>query len=141
MKSKLITLTALTALALGGSAFAQDTGKDASAAGGRHGGRGGMRHDPLERQIESLDLTADQKTKIQPILDEAKPKMEEIHRDAMQKTKALMEDTMAKIRPMLTPEQQKKLDEAKNNRRGTREGRRGHHGGGNGSDAASDDNG
>ena len=79
-----------------------------------------MRHDPFERMTERLNLTPDQKTKIQPILDEAKPKMEAIHREAMQKTKSLMEDTTAKIRPMLTPEQQKTLDEAKNDRRGGR---------------------
>jgi Spy/CpxP family protein refolding chaperone len=138
MKRRIIALTALTALTLGGAAFAQDANND--AGGGRRGGRGGMRHDPMERQLESLNLTADQKAKVQPILDQAKPKMEEIHRDATQKTKALMEDTMAKIRPMLTTEQQTKLDEMKNNRRGDREGRRGRRGGDN-SGGGSDDNG
>ena len=127
MKLKLISLTALTALALGGAAFAQD--QNADAPQGRGGGRhGGMRHDPFERMTDRLNLTPEQKTKIQPILDEAKPKMEAIHRDAMQKTKSLMEDTSEKIRPMLTPEQQKILDEAKNDRRGG--GREGHRGGG-----------
>ena len=141
MKPKLIALTTLTALALGGAAFAQDS---ASADGGqRRGGRGGMRHDPMERQMEGLNLTADQKTKIQPILDATKPKMEEIHRDAMQKTKAVMDDTMAKIRPMLTPDQQTKLDAQKNNRRGNKEGRHGGRrggGGGNNSSVPDDDN-
>ena len=51
---------------------------------------------------------------------------------AMQKTKAVVGDAMAKIRPMLTPDQQKKLDEAQANKGGGREGRgggrRGHHG-------------
>lgn len=137
MKLKLVSLTAFTALALGGAAFAQDQAADGSQR--RGGGKGGMRHDPMERMTERLNLTPEQKTKIQPILDEAKPKMEAIHREAMQKTKSLMGETTAKIRPMLTPEQQKTLDEAKNDRRGGgREGHRGgkHHGAG---DAGADD--
>ena len=133
MKLKLISLTALTALALGGVAFAQDQDAD----GGQRRGHGGMRHDPMERMTERLNLTPEQKTKVQPILDEAKPKMEAIHKEAMEKTKSLMDDAMAKIRPLLTPEQQKTLDEAKNDRRGGAQGRRGggrHGSGGGGSD-------
>ncbi len=91
--------------------------------------------------MEGLNLTADQKAKIQPILAAAKPKMEEIHRDAMQKGKAVMDDTMAKIRPMLTAEQQTKLDAQKNNRRGNKEGRRGGWRGGDTTSAPDDDNG
>ncbi len=122
MKLKLISLTALTALTLGGAVLAQGQETEASPP---HGGRG-MRHDPMEKMVENLNLTPEQKTKVQPILDEAKPKMEAIHRDAMQKSKAVMNDTMAKIRPVLTPDQQKTMDEAKNDRRGGgREGRRG----------------
>ncbi len=126
MKLKLVSLTALTALALGGVALAQDQNAEGAQ---RRGGGGGMRHDPMERITEKLNLTADQKAKIQPILDEAKPKMEEIHRDAMQKSKALMDETKGKIRPLLTPEQQKTLDEAKDNRASRRGGRHGGAGG------------
>ena len=115
MKLKLISLTALTALGLRGAALAQDQNTEESHRGGGHGG---MRHDPMERITERLNLTPEQKTKLQPILDEAKPKVEAIRRDALQKTKAVMDETMAKIRPLLTPEQQTKLDEAKNRRRG-----------------------
>ncbi len=130
MKLKLITLTALTALSLGGVALAQDQDTNGPQ---RRGGRG--RHDMMENMTQSLNLTPDQKTKIQPILDEAKPKMEAIHRDAMEKSRALMEDTKAKIRPMLTPEQQKTLDDMKNNRRG----HKGRHGGGNGGNGGDDE--
>ena len=139
MRTKLIALTAFAALALGGAAFAQDT--ENNDAGGRRGGRGGggRGHDPIERKMDALNLTAEQKTKVQPILDEAQPKMAEIHRDAMQKTKALMDETMTKIRPLLTPEQQTKLDAQKNDRRGNREGRKGRHGKGGG--GLDDDNG
>ncbi len=142
MKLKLVSLTAFTALVLGGAAFAQDQPADGSQRRGGGGGKGGMRHDPMERITGPLNLTPEQKTKVQPILDEAKPKMEAIHREAMQKTKSLMEETRAKIRPMLTPEQQKTLDEAKNDRRGGgREGRRGGKHPGAGDAAADDDNG
>jgi Spy/CpxP family protein refolding chaperone len=60
---------------------------------------------------ETLNLTPDQKTKVQPILDQAKPQIVAIHQDAMQKTKAVMDSTMSQIRPLLTPEQQKKADD------------------------------
>lgn len=79
----------------------------------------------MAKMTESLNLTADQKAKVQPILDAAKPQMQAIHRDAMQKSKAVMEDTMAKIRPLLTADQQKKLDDMKSERM-QRKGR--HHG-------------
>ena len=67
---------------------------------------------------EQLNLTPEQKAKSQPIVDQATPQIESIRREAMQKTKAVMDNAMAQIRPLLTPEQQKKLDEAKNDRRG-----------------------
>jgi periplasmic protein CpxP/Spy len=121
MKLKLITLTALGALSLGSSAFAQPEtgGQD------QRSGRGGYHRNPLERTTEQLNLTPEQKAKVQPIIDQATPQIENIRREAMQKTKALMDNAMAQIRPLLTPEQQKKLDESQNDRRGGRGGRHG----------------
>jgi Spy/CpxP family protein refolding chaperone len=123
MKLKLITLTALGALALGSSVLAndaQDGGKD------RPGGRGGRHHMSLDTMTEQLNLTPEQKAKVQPILDQVKPQLETIHREAMEKSKAVMENAMNQIRPVLTPEQQKKLEEAQNDRRGKRGERGGH---------------
>jgi Spy/CpxP family protein refolding chaperone len=120
MKLKLITLTALGALALGSSVLANDQDTD------RQGGRGGMRHGGLERLTEDLNLTPDQKTKVQPIIDQAQPQLESIRREAMEKTKTVMDNTMSQIRPLLTAEQQKKLDEMKNDRHGFRGGHRHH---------------
>ncbi len=128
MNLKLITLTAVTALSLGGAALAQDQETDGQQRPGGHGGR--HRGDMIEHMTESLNLTPEQKTKVQPILDDAKSKMQAIRRDAMEKSKAAMEDMKTKIRPMLTPEQQKQLDEMKNNRRGGHKGRHGHGGSG-----------
>ena len=113
MKRHLITFAAVGALALGGLAFAQNENEadHAKHSGGRgwHGRHGG----PLDHMTENLNLTPDQKAKVQPILDQAKPQIIAIHQEAMQKAKAIMENTMSQIRPMLTPEQQQKLDEMK----------------------------
>ncbi|HEY2712664.1 MAG TPA: hypothetical protein VGI60_09130 [Chthoniobacterales bacterium] len=121
MKLKLITLTALGVLALGSSVLANDLQDN-----DRPGGRGGMRHAGLERLTEDLNLTPDQKTKVQPIIDQAQPQLESIRREAMEKTKTVMDNTMSQIRPLLTAEQQKKLDEMKNDRQGFRGGHRRH---------------
>ena len=43
----------------------------------------------------------------------------------MQKMKAVMASTASQIRPLLTPEQQKKLDENQNTRRGRKNARKG----------------
>ena len=102
MKRNLLTFAAAGAIALGGFAIAQAQGP----AGGWHGHR-----NPLDGISETLNLTADQKAKVQPILDQAKPQMAAIHQDAMQKSKAVMDDTMSKIRPLLAADQQKKLDD------------------------------
>jgi Spy/CpxP family protein refolding chaperone len=128
MKIKLITLTTLGALSLGSSAFAQEP---TTAAQDQQGGRGGSRHNSLQRTTEQLNLTPEQQAKVQPIVDQATPQIENIRREAMQKTKAVMDNAMAQIRPLLTPEQQKKLDDAQNDRRGGhggRGGRGGRHG-------------
>ena len=140
MKLKLIALTALSTLALSSSILANDP---QDATNDHRGGHGGMRRGSLDRMTEDLNLTPEQKAKVQPILDQTRPQIAEIHRDAMQKTKTVMDNAMAQIRPLLTPEQQKKLDDAQNDRRGGREaraGRRAHRGQG-GQDQDSQDNG
>lgn len=72
-----------------------------------------MMGNPLEHLSAKLDLTADQKAKVQPILDQAKPQIEAIHREAMEKMRTIMENTGAQIRPLLTPAQQEKFDAMK----------------------------
>jgi Spy/CpxP family protein refolding chaperone len=74
--------------------------------GGHFHGHGfGVRH-----LIDKLDLTSDQQTKVQPILDAAKPQMRAIHEEAMQKAKGVIDNSLSQIRPLLTADQQKKLD-------------------------------
>ena len=43
-------------------------------------------------------------------IDQARPQIIAIHKDAMEKTHAIMDKTMSQIRPILTPDQQKKFD-------------------------------
>jgi Spy/CpxP family protein refolding chaperone len=103
MKRNLLTLIAVSGIALGGFALVQAGDPAAAPHAWHHGG-------PLDHITTDLNLTADQKAKVQPILDEAKPQIAAIHQDAMQKSKAIMDSTMSQIRPLLTPDQQTKLD-------------------------------
>ncbi|MFN2475673.1 MAG: hypothetical protein ABR526_04945 [Chthoniobacterales bacterium] len=119
MKRKLITLAVASGLALVslGSVSAQGDGDGHGWRGhggrGGHGGHGGMGGNPMQHLTKGLDLTPDQQAKVQPIVAQAKPQIQAIHQEAMQKTKAVMENTMAQIRPLLTPQQQQKLDAMK----------------------------
>ena len=118
MKLKLITFSAISALSLGSFAFAQDPRSDNPDQ--RAGRGGGNRYGVLEKTTEGLNLTPEQKAKVQPIIDQTSPQIQIIRRDAEQKIKTLVDNAMAQIRPMLTPEQQKLLDESQHQRRGGR---------------------
>lgn len=114
MKRNFLTLAAAGLIVLGGFALVQ-------AQGPRGGGRGHA----VERLTDGLNLTPDQQAKVQPILDQAQPKIAEIRREAMQKIKAVVESTASQIRPLLTPEQQEKLDDNQNAHRDRRNARKG----------------
>ena len=64
----------------------------------------------LSNIFTNLNLTDVEKAKIQPIIDQAKPQLQAIHQDAMTKAKAVIDDSVSQIRPLLTSEQQTKLD-------------------------------
>ena len=102
MKKNLLALAAAGAIALGGFVVVQ---AQAGGAGHWRGNAFGLRG-----ITEKLDLTADQQTKVQPILDAAKPQITAIHQEAMQKMHTVMNSTLSQIRPVLTADQQKKLD-------------------------------
>ena len=103
MKRNLLAIAAAGAIALGGFVVVQ------AQAG--HGGRHWHGHAfGLKGITEKLDLTADQQTKVRPILDAAKPQIAAIHQEAMQKMHTVMNSTLSEIRPILTADQQKKLD-------------------------------
>ena len=96
------TLTIIAAIALTAFGVAK-----AQPPAGPHGG---WHRNPLEEMTKSLNLTADQQTKVQPIVDQAKPQLQAIHQEAMTKAKSVIDHSMAQIRPLLTPDQQTKLD-------------------------------
>src|SRR5437773_282016 len=108
MKRNFLSLATAGLIALGGFAVVQ--------AQDRHGG--GARGHGLEQLTEGLNLTSDQQAKVQPIIDKAQPQIAAIHREAMQKMKAVLDNTASEIRPLLTPDQQKKLDDNQNAHRG-----------------------
>lgn len=100
-----------------------------SGTGHGHGageGRGhGMMVSPdamLEHMSTELTLTDDQKAKIKPILEEQSKQMQDLREgtsaseDRRAKMKQIHENTMSQIRPILTPDQQKKLDEMMSHR-------------------------
>lgn len=96
------TLTIIAAIALGGLSFLQ-----AQPPCGPHGG---WHSNPLEEMSSTLNLTDAQKAKVQPILDQAKPQLKAIHEEAITKAKAVIDGSLTQIRPLLTQEQQTKLD-------------------------------
>ena len=98
------TLTIIAAIALGGFTFLQ-----AQPPGGS-GPHAGWHLNPLEELSSTLNLTDAQKAKVQPIVDQAKPQLKAIHEEAMTKAKAVIDTSLTQIRPLLTSEQQTKLD-------------------------------
>ena len=109
MTRKLITLMAAGGLALGGLTYLRANEPDEHGAGPNHHRMG----NPLEHLSENLNLNAEQKAKVQPIIDQTRPQIAAIHQEAMDKMKALMESASAQIRPLLTPQQQEKFDAMK----------------------------
>lgn len=123
MKNNKLVILAL--IALGGLvAFAPITrAQDAPPANpapgeakpGGPGGRPGM-GDPMQMMKEQLNLTDDQTEKLKPIMQERRDKMQALRKDTaltqedkMAKRKEIMDDSNAKIKPILTAEQQDKF--------------------------------
>jgi Spy/CpxP family protein refolding chaperone len=104
MKRNVLAVIAAGAIALGGFVIVQAQ-PGAGGGGDWHGHAFGLQH-----LTDKLNLTSDQQTKVQPIIDQAKPQIAAIHKDAMQKMKTVMDDTLSQIRPLLNADQQKKLD-------------------------------
>jgi Spy/CpxP family protein refolding chaperone len=77
-----------------------------------------FRHQPGAQQInrlwmaqlvQRLDLTADQQSKIKPILADAKTKIQSLHRDEVERGSGIMKATHDQISALLTPEQKAEL--------------------------------
>jgi Spy/CpxP family protein refolding chaperone len=103
MKRNLLAVVAAGAIALGGFIITQaQAGSGSGCSHGHEFGLGGL--------TSELNLTADQQTKVQPIIDATKPQIAAIHQEAMQKMKTVMDGALSQIRPLLTADQQKKFD-------------------------------
>lgn len=116
MKRKIISITAAAAMSLATLVYLQAKEPGEHGPNHEHGPGPGPHHmmeNPLEHLSKDLNLTDDQKTKVQPIIDQTRPQIAAIHKEAMEKMHALLESTTAQIRPLLTPEQQKKFDAMK----------------------------
>jgi hypothetical protein len=59
---------------------------------------------------KALDLTAEQETKILPIIDATSTKLEAIRIESAERVRAVMEQSKREIAPQLSPEQQEKLE-------------------------------
>ena len=63
-----------------------------------------------EHLRRSLDLTPEQEKKIGPIVDATSAKLEAIRLETAERVRLVMEESKKEVAPLLTPEQQKKLD-------------------------------
>lgn len=106
MRKRLVTMLAAALLALTGAAgtvHAQTEGQGNPRPGKQmqmHRMQRPSVDERLARMGKRLDLTDEQKAKIKPLMEEQERQM-----------KATFETTHAKIREILTPDQQKKFDE------------------------------
>jgi Spy/CpxP family protein refolding chaperone len=103
MKRNLLAIAAAGAIALGGFIITQAQAE--SGFGCAHGHTFG-----LKEITGKLNLTTEQQTKVQPILDQARPQVAAIFQEAMQKAQTVIDSTVSQIRPILTADQQTKLD-------------------------------
>jgi len=105
MKRNLLAVAAAGVIALCGFIIAQAQAGSGSGSACAHGHAFG-----LHELTDKLNLTPEQQTKVQPILDQTKPQIAAIHQEAMQKMKTVIQGAVSQIRPLLTADQQTKLD-------------------------------
>ena len=128
LKRSVVTLV-LALLAMTASSFAQQEnqnppgGQGSNATGQqehRGGGRGGWGNpaETTKRLTEQLNLTSDQQTKVQGILEDQQKQRETLMQDSSlsqddrrAKGMELRKKTMSDIRAVLTPDQQKQFDD------------------------------
>jgi Spy/CpxP family protein refolding chaperone len=114
MTRKIISLTAAAGLSLASLVYLQAKEPGEHGPKPEHGpGPHHMMGNPLEHLSKDLNLTDEQKAKVQPIIDQTKPQVAAIHKEAMEKMHALLENAANQILPLLTPQQQQKLDAMK----------------------------
>src|SRR5881227_2885506 len=124
MRKWILSLAIAASLMLTGSALAQQPdaqqpAQQGGTEGHAHKGMRGQGHgemmDPqaaLDHMSKELNLTEDQKTKIQPILQDTQKQMQDVRNDTslsqqdrMAKVRSVHENAMKQVEPILTAEQ------------------------------------
>jgi protein CpxP len=82
----------------------------------------------FEKFSKKLNLTAEQKEKIRPILNDEVKQIKEMYKETKDKEMKVIDDTHAKVNAILTPEQQKKYAEMIAKRKAEFKKRHGMHG-------------
>ncbi len=126
----LTLLLALPLLAAGTPAAYQGGGYGGGQGGGR---RGPMSpDDQLKRMTKDFKLTADQQSKIKPILVDAQKKMEDVRNDSSidrqtmrGKMMQIRQDTNNQVRDQLDDKQKEKFDKIQQERQDRMQNRRG----------------
>ncbi len=65
----------------------------------------------LEKVVMTLNLSAEQRSSVEPFIVDAGPRMTAIEADSRQREHDIIDNTLVKIRPLLTQDQQRKLDD------------------------------
>ncbi len=120
---------------------AQNQGGGYGGGQGEGGRRGPMTpDDQLKRMTKDFNLTADQQTKIKPILVDEQKKMEDLRNDSTGdrremrgKMMQIRQDTNNQVRALLDDKQKEKFDKEQQQREDRPQGRRGGPGGPGGS--------
>jgi Spy/CpxP family protein refolding chaperone len=122
MKAK--QLMAVAALALAALMAVNASAQDNSTKPERRPRAGAIRPGG-GRIAEELGLSAEQKTKFEAVMKDAAEKRKALRDDTSltpeqrrEKGKAIAEDTQKKVKEILTPDQQKKLEDLRKERRG-----------------------
>ena len=108
---------------------AQDAGTSKAQVQTEAGPHQGQHANHLEWLSKELNLTDDQKAQVKPILDEQSKQMRATQEDSSltqeqkhEKMKQIHQSTHSQIDGILTPEQQKKFAQLKEQHKGQREG-------------------
>jgi Spy/CpxP family protein refolding chaperone len=75
-----------------------------------------MKHHWMDALTSRLGLSADQQTKIEPIVNGAAEQLQSLHHDEMDKASQIMQSVNSQISALLTPDQQAKLQQMESER-------------------------
>src|ERR671913_312150 len=86
---------------------------------------GGDRRDRFEQMAEKLQLTADQKTKVQEIFADTREQLRAVRRESEPKVNEIRREADGRLQTVLTPEQWQKFQSTRDEMRQRRGGRGG----------------